>query len=322
VTAVSARPIALVGPTATGKSDLALDLAARLGGVEVVNADAMQLYRGMDIGTAKLPVPARRGVPHHLLDVLEVTETATVAAYQRDARAAVDDVLERGGTPVAVGGSGLYVQALVDDLRFPGTDPAVRARLQTELAETGPAVLHDRLARIDPDAAAGILPSNGRRVVRALEVVEITGAPFAASLPRPGAPRHGTVLVGLDRDTVELDARVERRVDGMLGAGLVDEVRRLAARGLARGETASRAVGYRELLEVLDAHLDAHLDDGDPDPADLAEARRRIVVATRRLIRRQRSWFRRDPRVRWFDASSATLVDDVVTLTHVTAGAS
>ena len=319
MTAVSARPIALVGPTATGKSDLALDLAARLPGVEVVNADAMQLYRGMDIGTAKLPVGARRGVPHHLLDVLEVTETATVAAYQRDARAAVDDVLHRGGTPVAVGGSGLYVQALVDDLRFPGTDPAVRARLEAELAEVGPAALHGRLARIDPDAAAGILPSNGRRVVRALEVVEITGAPFAASLPRPGAPRHGTVLVGLDRDTTELDARVEERVDGMLAAGLLDEVRRLAAAGLRDGETASRAVGYRELLEVLD---DGDHDAAGPDPAALAEARRRIVVATRRLVRRQRSWFRRDPRVTWFDASSATLVDDVVALAHDTAGAS
>lgn len=311
---VSARPIALVGPTATGKSDLALDLADRLDGVEVVNADAMALYRGMDLGTAKVPPHDRRGVPHHLFDVLDVTETATVAAYQRDARAVVDDVLARGGTPVAVGGSGLYVQALVDDLRFPGTDPAVRARLDVELAEIGPAALHARLARTDPDAAAGILPSNGRRVVRALEVVEITGEPFAASLPRPGEPRRGTVLVGIDRDTAELDARIEARVDGMLAAGLVAEVRELAARGLARGETASRAVGYRELLELLDGP--------DPGPEALAEARRRIVVATRRLVRRQRSWFRRDARVTWFDASSPTLADDVVTLTRDTAGAS
>ncbi|HEY2225588.1 tRNA (adenosine(37)-N6)-dimethylallyltransferase MiaA [Actinomycetospora sp.] len=313
---MSARPIALVGPTATGKSDLALDLAERLDGVEVVNADAMQLYRGMDLGTAKVPPHARRGVPHHLFDVLEVTETATVAAYQRDARAAVDDVLARGGTPVAVGGSGLYVQALVDDLRFPGTDPTVRARLDVDLAAHGPAALHARLARIDPDAAAGILPSNGRRVVRALEVVEITGEPFASSLPRPGEPRRGTVLVGIDRDTAEIDARIEARVDGMLAAGLVEEVRELAARGLAHGETASRAVGYRELLEVLG-------DSGtDPDPDALAEARRRIVVATRRLVRRQRSWFRRDARVTWFDASSPTLADDVVTLTRDTADAS
>lgn len=306
-TAASPRPVALVGPTATGKSDLALELAARLPGVEVVNADAMQLYRGMDVGTAKLSVAARRGVPHHLLDVLDVSETATVAAYQRDARAAVDDVLARGGTPVAVGGSGLYVQALVDDLRFPGTDPAVRGRLEAELADLGPAALHQRLAAIDPDAAAGILPSNGRRVVRALEVVEITGAPFAASLPRPGIPRRGTVLVGIDRETAALDARIEERVEGMFAAGLLDEVRRLVARGLRDGETASRAVGYRELLDVLD-------EDGDPGPAALAEARRRIVVATRRLVRRQRSWFRRDPRVRWFDASAPALADDVAAL--------
>lgn len=319
---MSPRPIALVGPTATGKSDLALGLAERLPGVEVVNADAMQLYRGMDIGTAKLPPAARHRVPHHLLDVLDVTETATVAAYQRDARAAVDDVLRRGGTPVAVGGSGLYVQALVDDLRFPGTDPAVRARLEAELTEVGPAALHARLAEVDPEAAAGILPSNGRRIVRALEVVTITGEPFAASMPRPGDPRHGTVLVGIDRDTVELDARIEARVDRMLAAGLVEEVRELAARGLARGETASRAVGYREILEMLggagaaDPGSAPHPGSGAaaPHAEALGEARRRIVVATRRLVRRQRSWFRRDPRVTWLDASSPTLTDDLVTL--------
>ncbi|WP_018334603.1 tRNA (adenosine(37)-N6)-dimethylallyltransferase MiaA [Actinomycetospora chiangmaiensis] len=297
------RPIALVGPTATGKSDLALDLAERLDG-EIVNTDAMQLYRGMDIGTAKLPVAERRGVPHHLLDVLEVTETASVAAYQRDARAAVDAIRRRERTPIAVGGSGLYVQALLDDLAFPGTDPAVRARLEAELAEVGPGVLHGRLADVDPDAAASILPGNGRRIVRALEVVEITGRPFAASLPRPGRPRHDTLLVGLDRDTAELDVRIERRVDAMFDAGLVDEVRALEARGLRAGETASRAVGYRELLDVLP-------DDGS---VQLAEARRRIVVATRRLVRRQRSWFRRDGRVRWLDAASPTLVDEVLTL--------
>ncbi|MDL5156408.1 tRNA (adenosine(37)-N6)-dimethylallyltransferase MiaA [Actinomycetospora termitidis] len=297
------RPIALVGPTATGKSDLALELAARLDG-EIVNTDAMQLYRGMDIGTAKLPVAARRGVPHHLLDVLDVTETASVAAYQRDARAAVDAIRRRERTPIAVGGSGLYVQALLDDLAFPGTDPAVRDRLADELAEVGPAALHDRLAAVDPSAAASILRSNGRRIVRALEVVEITGRPYTASLPRPGRPRHDAVLVGLDRDTDVLDARIEQRVDAMLAAGLVDEVRALEARGLRAGETASRAVGYREILETAP-------DDG----ADgLVEARRRIVVATRRLVRRQRSWFRRDDRVRWFDAASPTLVDEVLTL--------
>ncbi|GAA4768207.1 tRNA (adenosine(37)-N6)-dimethylallyltransferase MiaA [Actinomycetospora chibensis] len=291
------RPIALVGPTATGKSDLALDLAAALdrrgAGAEVVNADAMQLYRGMDVGTAKLPPAQRRGVPHHLLDVLDVTDTATVAAYQRDARAAVDAVRERGRIPLVVGGSGLYVQAVLDDLRFPGTDPALRARLDAELATVGPAAMHARLADRDPDAARGILASNGRRIVRALEVVELTGLPFAASLPRPGAPRHDALLVGLDRETAVLDERIEVRVDGMLAAGLVDEVRALAARGLRDGPTASRAVGYREVLEHLDGTI------------DLDEARRRTIVATRRLVRRQRSWFRRDERITWLDAGVA-----------------
>ncbi|GLZ45197.1 tRNA dimethylallyltransferase [Actinomycetospora sp. NBRC 106375] len=300
----AARPIALLGPTATGKSDLALDVAAELGrfgvGAEVVNADAMQLYRGMDVGTAKLPPDARRGVAHHLLDVLDVADTATVAAYQRDARAAVAAIRERGRVALVVGGSGLYVQAVLDDLDFPGTDPTLRARLDGELAEVGPAAMHARLATRDPDAARDILASNGRRIVRALEVVELTGRPFAASLPRPGRPRHDAVLIGLDRDTAVLDERIARRVDGMLSAGLVDEVRALAARGLRDGATASRAVGYREVLEHLDGGI------------DLGEARRRTVVATRRLVRRQRSWFRRDDRVRWVDAGADDLVAAVL----------
>ncbi len=311
------RPIALVGPTATGKSDLALDLAEALAArgvsgevaAEVVNADAMQLYRGMDIGTAKLPPDARRGVPHHLLDVLEVTETATVAAYQRDARAAVDAVRARGRVPLVVGGSGLYVQAVLDDLRFPGTDPALRARLDAELATVGSAALHARLAVRDPDAARDILASNGRRIVRALEVVELTGRPFAASLPRPGAPRHDALLVGLDRDTAVLDERIAARVDAMLAAGLVEEVAALAARGLRDGATASRAVGYREVLEHLDGAI------------DLDEARRRTVVATRRLVRRQRSWFRRDARVHWLDAAAPDLVATVLGLADPSEGA-
>lgn len=298
------RPVALLGPTATGKSALALALARRLP-VEVVNADAMQLYRGMDVGTAKLAPAERAGVPHHLLDVLDVTQTATVAAYQRDARAAVDAVRARGAVPVVVGGSGLYLGAVFDDLAFPGTDPAVRARLDAELDALGPAVLHTRLAGIDPEAAGAILPSNGRRVVRALEVVEITGRPFSASLPRPGRPRDDALLVGLDRPTAELDARIEARVDAMLDAGLVDEVRTLDAAGLRRGATASRAVGYREVLALLDGEVDR------------AEARRRTVVDTRRLVRRQRSWFRRDPRVHWLDAagdSPAALAERVLDL--------
>ncbi|MDD7938874.1 tRNA (adenosine(37)-N6)-dimethylallyltransferase MiaA [Actinomycetospora lutea] len=300
------RPIALVGPTATGKSDLALDLAEELArrgaGAEVVNADAMQLYRGMDVGTAKLPPAARRGVPHHLLDVLEVTDTATVAAYQRDARAAVDAIRARGRVPLVVGGSGLYVQAVLDDLAFPGTDPALRARLDAELAALGAPAMHARLADRDPDAARGILASNGRRIVRALEVVELTGRPFAASLPVPGTPRHDAVLVGLDRDTEVLDERIAARVDAMLAGGLVDEVAALAARGLREGATAARAVGYREVLEHLDGTI------------DLDEARRRTVVATRRLVRRQRSWFRRDGRVHWLDAAAPDLVATVLGL--------
>lgn len=306
------RPVALVGPTATGKSDLALDLAAELArrgsGAEVVNADAMQLYRGMDVGTAKLPPGERRGVPHHLLDVLDVTDTATVAAYQRDARAAVDAIRGRGRVPLVVGGSGLYVQAVLDDLEFPGTDPALRARLDAELAATGPGAMHARLADRDPDAARGILTGNGRRIVRALEVVELTGRPFAASLPVPGTPRHDALLVGLDRDTGVLDERIATRVDAMLAGGLVDEVAALAARGLREGATAPRAVGYREVLEHLDGAI------------DLGEARRRTVVATRRLVRRQRSWFRRDTRVRWLDAAAPDLVATVLGLADPSEG--
>jgi tRNA dimethylallyltransferase len=286
-----ARPVAVVGPTATGKSELAVRLALALGDAEVVNADAMQLYRGMDIGTAKLSLAERAGVPHHLLDVLEVTETASVAAYQRQARAAVEDVLRRGGTPILAGGSGLYVAAVVDELEFPGTDAAVRAGLEAELALAGPAELHRRLASTDPAAAARILPSNGRRIVRALEVAAVTGRPFSAFLPASRPPWRGTVLLGLDRPTAELDERIERRVAGMFQAGLVDEVRGLLERGLAEGRTARAALGYRQVLAALRGEL------------TLAEAASATAAATRRFVRRQRSWFRRDPRVRWLDAA-------------------
>jgi len=286
--------VAVVGPTATGKSELAVALAERLGG-EVVNADSMQLYRGMDIGTAK-PGPAeRRGVPHHLLDVWEVTERASVAEYQRLARAAIDAVLARGRLPLLVGGSGLYVRAVLDDLDFPGTDPALRARLEAELAAAGPAALHARLSRVDPDAARGILPSNGRRLVRALEVLELTGRPFAATLPAPAAAVYDAVQVGLDRS--DLDGRVGSRVDRMWAAGFVAEVRTLADRGLRDGPTASRALGYQQVLASLDGRYDE------------ATARAETVRATRRFVRRQRSWFRRDPRVEWLDAARPDLLD-------------
>jgi tRNA dimethylallyltransferase len=285
----------VIGPTGTGKSDLGVELALRLGG-EVVNADAMQLYRGMDVGTAKLTEAQRQGVPHHLLDVLDITETASVAAYQRHARRIVEDLLAAGRTPVVVGGSGLYVSALTDDLDFPGTEPAIRARLETELAEVGAATLHARLTGLDPVAADAILPGNGRRIVRALEVIELTGRPFSASMPRPGPARYATVLIGLDRDTAELDERIEQRVDTMFAHGLVDEVRALLPLGLRDGRTASRALGYQQVLAALD---------GD---GDLATATAETVRATRRFVRRQRSWFRRDQRITWLDAARPDLL--------------
>jgi tRNA dimethylallyltransferase len=292
-------PIAVVGPTATGKSDLAVQLALRLDG-EVVNADAMQLYRGMDIGTAKITEEERHGVPHHLLDVLDVTETASVAAYQRHTRALVERLLAAGRTPVLVGGSGLYVQAVLDDLEFPGTDEAVRARLEAELASAGAAALHERLAALDPAAALAILPSNGRRVVRALEVIEITGRPFSANLPKPGPARYGTVLIGIDREVSELDERVDLRVRRMFDAGLVDEVRELERGGLRDGRTASRALGYQQVLSALDGEY------------DLAAAAEETARATRRFVRRQRSWFRRDRRITWLNASGPELLEDVL----------
>jgi tRNA dimethylallyltransferase len=288
--------VAVVGPTATGKSELAVALAVALGG-EVVNADAAQLYRGMDIGTAKLPAERRRGVPHHLLDVLEVTETASVAAYQRDARSVIEGVLRRGRVPILVGGSGLYVSAVLDELSFPGTDPRVRAELERELASAGSHALHERLARLDPAAAAAVLPANGRRVVRALEVIEITGRPFGARLPAPAAARWGAVLLGLRRDLPGLDAAIAARVEGMLADGLLAEVAELAGRGLREGRTAGRALGYRQLLAVLDGH------------AEQAAAVAETVRATRRFARRQRSWFGRDPRISWLDATRPDLVD-------------
>jgi tRNA dimethylallyltransferase len=298
---VSERLIAVLGPTATGKSDLALELAERLGG-EVLNADAMQLYRGMDIGTAKLTPRRRRGVPHHLLDVLDVTETASVAAYQRDARTLVERLLAAGRTPLLVGGSALYLRAVLDEMSFPGTDPIVRGRLESELAEAGPALLHRRLAELDPATAAAVPPGNGRRIVRALEVIEITGRPPRASLPQLGAPRYRAILLGLDLPTEALDRRIELRVEQMFAAGLVDEVRELVGAGLRDGRTASRAVGYQQVLAALDGA------DGSP-PGDFERAATETARATRRLVRRQRSWFRRDARIQWLDASGDPPVD-------------
>ncbi len=278
--------VAVVGATASGKTGLSLDLAERLGG-EVVNTDAMQVYRGMDIGTAKLPEAERRGIPHHLLDTLGVRDPLTVAEFQADARAVAARLRAAGTVPVLVGGSALYTRAILDRFEFPGTDEAVRARLEDELAEVGSLRLHERLAGRDPEAAARILPENGRRVVRALEVIEITGRPFTASLPTMEYADPGSVQVGVDIDRPTLDARIEQRVDQMFADGFVAEVERLLAEGLAQGRTAGRAIGYREVA----AHLAGEL--------SLAEARERTIVATRRFARRQDSWFRKDPRIVW-----------------------
>ncbi|MFI8905692.1 tRNA (adenosine(37)-N6)-dimethylallyltransferase MiaA [Streptomyces albidoflavus] len=285
------RVIAVVGPTAAGKSDLGVFLAQHLGG-EVVNADSMQLYRGMDIGTAKLDQAERGGVPHRLLDIWPVTETASVAEYQRLARAEIDRLLAEGRTPVLVGGSGLYVRGAVDHLDFPGTDPEVRARLEEELAAHGPGPLHTRLTAADPEAAAAILPSNGRRIVRALEVIEITGRPFTANLPRHDSV-YDTLQIGVDVARPELDARIADRVDRMWAAGLVDEVRALETEGLREGRTASRALGYQQVLAALAGECTDQ------------EARAETVRATKRFARRQDSWFRRDPRVHWLSGAAA-----------------
>ncbi|MDH6576534.1 tRNA (adenosine(37)-N6)-dimethylallyltransferase MiaA [Kitasatospora sp. MAP5-34] len=279
------RVVSVVGATAAGKSDLAVAIAGSLGG-EVINTDSMQLYRGMDIGTAKLTQEERGGIPHHLLDIWDVTEAASVAEYQRLARAEIDRLLAAGRTPVLVGGSGLYVRAAIDEMEFPGTDPAVRARLDEELTEAGSGALHLRLAGLDPAAAAAILPSNGRRIVRALEVIEITGRPFTANLPGNTAV-YETVQIGVQVPRPELDERIALRVDRMWTAGLLDEVRELEKAGLRDGLTAPRALGYQQVLAYFAG-------DCTED-----EARAETVRATRRFARRQESWFRRDDRIHW-----------------------
>lgn len=300
------RPIAVIGPTGTGKSELALQVAERLSArvrAEVINADAMQQYCGMDIGTAKLPLADRRGVPHHQLDVLDVTETATVARYQQAAVADVEAAAAHGAVPIIVGGSMMYVQSLLDRWAFPATDPAVRARWEQRLAEVGVGALHAELTRRDPAAGAAILASDGRRIVRALEVIELTGRPFAASAPTIGAPRWGTVIVGLDWTTETLDGRLAARTEAMFQAGLVEEVRALLDRGLRDGVTAARALGYAQVIEALDA---------GGGRAELDRARELTFIGTRRYVRRQRSWFRRDHRITWFDAASPGLAETVV----------
>lgn len=296
--------VAVIGPTATGKSDLGIALAERLGG-EVVNADASQLYRGMDIGTAKVTAAQRAAVAHHQLDVLEVTQESTVADYQRAARGDIEAVLERGRRPLVVGGSGLYVRAALDVLEIPPTDPAVRAAWEARLEEEGSVALHRRLAELDPTAAEHVEPNNGRRVVRALEVIELTGRPFSASMPQREYLRP-TVMIGLRADRALLHRRVEQRVQRMWADGLVDEVRGLAELGLRQGRTASRAIGYAQALAQLDGELTE------------AEAQESTTLATRRLVRRQEAWFRPDPRIVWLEHDDPRLVEKAVDLAMTT----
>jgi tRNA dimethylallyltransferase len=300
--AVPAPLVAVVGPTATGKSDLGLALAEALGG-EVINADALQLYRGMDIGTAKLPVDQRRGIAHHLLDVLDVTQEASLAAYQRDARAARDDVTARGKVPILVGGSGLYVRAVLDRLEIPPTDPVVRARLEREAQQVGAGPLYSRLAELDPIAAIAILPGNVRRVIRALEVIELTGRPFSATLPKPEY-QQPAVQIGLTAPREVLDERIAARVEAMWSAGLVDETLRLVAEGLLDGRTAPRALGYAQVLQMFEGELDD------------VTARAETIVSTRRFARRQESWFNRDARIHWLPFDGPDLLDQALAAVH------
>lgn len=297
--------VAVVGATATGKSDLALDLAQRLTadgpGAEVVNADAMQLYRGMDIGTAKLPAADRRDVPHHLLDVLDVTEEASVAVYQRDSRSVIAQIQAEGRIPILVGGSGLYLRAALDRLEIPPTDPAVRASYDELLEQIGVERLYALLRQRDPAAAAAIEPRNGRRIVRALEVIELTGRPFSATMPRREYVSPA-VQIGLRTERERLDARVDARVVRMWEDGLVDEVRSLVPQGLRDGFTASRAIGYQQAIAQLDGEMSAD------------EAIAATQQATRRFVRRQESWFGADPRVSWLEAGSDDLVEAALRL--------
>ncbi len=292
--------VAVVGATASGKSDFALSLAERLGG-EIVNTDAMQVYRGMDIGTAKLPVAERRGIRHHLLDLLEVTETATVADFQALAHRVIADCRGRGVVPVLAGGSALYTRAVLDDFTFQPTDPEVRARLEAELAEVGPASLHARLVDLDPVTAEIMGPANGRRIVRALEVIALTGEPYASALPTPTYADPATIQIGVDVDRPTLDARIADRVDAMWSDGLVEEVRGLAERGLREGVTASRAIGYSQVLAFLDGELTDE------------QAREQIVNRTRRFVRRQDGWFRKDPRITWVDHDDPDRLEKAIT---------
>ena len=281
------KVIVICGATATGKSDIAIEIAQELG-AEIINADSMQLYRGMDIGTAKLTVEERKGIPHHLLDVLDVSEDSTVARYQEQARAAITEIHGRGKDAVIVGGTGLYIKAILDDLNFPDTDPEVRAKLEAELAEFGAAALFTRLEELDPAAALAIDRANTRRVIRALEVIEITGLPFTANLPRVDSSRYPESLqFGLVMDREHLRERIDQRVDRMWDTGFVDEVDQLISQGIGNGSTAQRALGYAQIIAMRSGTMTEE------------EAKEDTKRASRQYARRQETWFSRDARIQW-----------------------
>ena len=281
------RVIVICGATATGKSDIAIEVAQELG-AEIINADSMQLYRGMDIGTAKLPEAQRGGIPHHLLDVLDVNQDSTVAWYQELARTAITEIHSRGRDAVIVGGTGLYIKAILDDLNFPDTDPEVRGKLEAEVEEFGAASLFARLEELDPAAALAIDRANTRRIIRALEVIEITGQPFTANLPREDSSRYPDALqFGLVMDREHLRERIDLRVDRMWDAGFVDEVDRLISQGIRDGVTAQRALGYAQIIAMCDGSMSE------------SEAKEDTKRASRQYARRQETWFSRDARIQW-----------------------
>jgi tRNA dimethylallyltransferase len=283
------------GATATGKSELAVSLAQRLGG-EVVSADSMQLYRGMDIGTAKLSLGQRQDIVHHMLDRVDVSSEVNVAWYQKEARSIIDELLERAIPVIVVGGTGFYIKAILDDLHFPDTDPAVREKLAIQAEKIGNQRMHQRLATLDPAAAAAIPKENVRRVIRALEVIEITGKPFTANLPREGSTKYPRALhFGLTMNRELLDSRVGRRVDRMFESGLTDEVESLINQGLLAGKTARAALGYAQVIQALAGEI------------SIDEAISQTKLATRQYIRRQETWFRRDQRITWLDSDSDLL---------------
>ena len=279
--------IIICGPTATGKSDLALEVARKYNG-EIINADSMQLYKGMDIGTAKLTVAERQGIPHHLLDILDVSQDASVASYQGLARAAVDQLRADGKAAVIVGGTGLYIKAIIDEMNFPETDPALRKKLEDEAELLGTAELYSRLRVLDPEAADAIEPANIRRIIRALEVIEVTGKPYSANLPSDTSLRYPDALhIGLSMERSSLAPRIEARVHRMFDQGLVDEVKTLITQGLLFGATAQRAIGYAQVISMISGDISE------------AQAIEETIVATRQYVRRQETWFKRDQRIQW-----------------------